>query len=142
MKTLNLLLLVSLLSLFGCSSSASSFNKNEVSLIRVEGCGLDQSHNTKLSNCEKELSIKNNKEIEVFLRALENGHMTDEPLTSEGNNFDFTIVEKDDTETQYQIWIKENKGSFAESSENTRHIFQDEDVKKISNIIEEKLKNR
>ena len=142
MKPSNFLwLLVSFLILSGCSGQASSLTQKDVHLVNIEGCGLDQFFNEKTSTCERELAIDTKQDIEVFLDAIEKGTVIDGPLTTEGNNFEFTLVQENEETTQYKVWINGNTGSFEKSQdENVRYLFQEEDVQKIFNIIEREMK--
>lgn len=134
-------LLVSFFMLSGCTSQATSPSQEEINLINIEGCGLDSSFNEKFSTCERKLTLDTKKDIEVFLDAIETGTVIDGPVTTEGNNFEFTLVQKNGDTTQYKVWLKGDTGSFEKlQEEDVRYLFQEGKAQKVFDIIEKEMK--
>lgn len=127
--------------LAACSNQTTSLALEDIKQLKIEGCGLDQFFNEKKSTCERELILDTKQDIEVFSDALEKGTVIDGPLSTEGNNYVFTLIQESGEAVKYNVWLRDNWGSFEKTSEkNVRYRLQEEDRQKISDRLEREMK--
>lgn len=135
------LLLVFFVILAACSNQTTSLALEDIRQLEIEGCGLDQFFNEKTSTCEKKLTLDTKQDIEIFSDAIEKGTVIDGPLTTEGNNYVFTFILESEEAVEYNVWIRDNWGSFEKTSEkNVRYQLQDEDRQKILDTLESEMR--
>lgn len=136
-------LLISLLLLSGCTSKASSPELKDANLVNIEGCGLDGFFKeTRVSACDRKLTIDAKQDIEVLSDAIEAGTATDGPLTAAGHNYEFTFVLKNEEMVHYKVWLTPDFGSFEKSQdegESVRYRFEGEDVEKVIDVMKREM---
>lgn len=127
--------------LSGCISQTPSFAKEDITSINIEGCGLDGFFDDSTAICKRKVEIDDKKDIEFYLAAIESATEYEGPLTAEGNNFVFTVVNKDDEAIEYLIWLNGENGSFEKPGEDgVRYLLKDGDAQKIYVVIESEIK--